>query len=109
MKTTLYEEGLIDAVALPGMIFSTDMPAKVDLHYKNDVDQITKIEIECPHEADLHSGEKICEHEDIPCTKNVGTSFEYLESKTVDGELHHIYEIRLSCLGQNNVHIYYED
>lgn len=109
MKTTLYEEGLIDAVALPGMIFSTDMPAKVDLHYKNDVDQITKIEIECPHEADLHSGEKTCEHEDIPCTKNVGTSFEYLESKTVDGELHHIYEIRLSCLGQNNVHIYYED
>ena len=109
MKTTLYEEGLIDAVAVPGMIFATDMPAKVDLHYKNSVDKIKEIKIECPHETNLHSGENTCDYEDTPCTKDEGTSFEYLETKTVDGELHHIYEIRLSCLGQNNVHIYYED
>ena len=40
-KTELYDEGIIDAVAVPGMTFAKDMPAKMYLHTKVDAKDIS--------------------------------------------------------------------
>ena len=48
MKSTLYEEGIVDAVAVPGMTFAKNMPAKMYLHTKYDAKDL-KVSVKCPH------------------------------------------------------------
>lgn len=107
MKTTLYNEGIIDAVAVPGMIFSKDMKAKFYLHTNLNQDQIENIEIECLHDNNPHEGNprtvsNLLEHD------GSGESCSFVETKTVNGEQYHIYDLSLSCLGANNVKITYD-
>ncbi|WP_420852197.1 DUF5695 domain-containing protein [Paenibacillus hamazuiensis] len=79
VSNRLYSEGLIDVTVVPGMIFATDMTAKVDLHTSKTINSITA---QYPAE----------------------TSITYLN--TVDTD-HKIYELKLSHLGHNNITVNY--
>jgi hypothetical protein len=107
MKKTLYNEGIIDAVAIPGMTFSVNMPAKMYLHTKLAKEDIN-FEVQCPHENGLHAGNPNTVSNSLPCTKNENTSINYVETKVVNGEQYHIYNISFSDLGQNNVIVKYD-
>ncbi|BBF45233.1 hypothetical protein lbkm_3995 [Lachnospiraceae bacterium KM106-2] len=107
MKKTLYEEGLIDAVAVPGMTFSKNMPAKMYLHTKVAKDDID-ISIQCPHEAKTHEGHKKTTANYLECKKtDENTKATYVATKMIDDEQYHIYDLKFADLGQNNVIIKY--
>ncbi|WP_052431015.1 DUF5695 domain-containing protein [Robinsoniella peoriensis] len=109
MKTKLYEEGIIDAVAVPSMAFSVNMPAKFYLHTSYGKDQIQDIQVNCSHDTGLYEGLQKSVSNKQECTKEEGTKVEYLETVTQDGEQYHIYNLQLSCLGANHVEITYDD
>ncbi|OOM70166.1 putative endo-beta-N-acetylglucosaminidase precursor [Clostridium puniceum] len=116
MRSQLYNSGIIDAVAVPGMVFSKDMPAKFYLHTKYDYDNsnatssnITKIEVKCPHETHLYEGLQNSISNKQPCTKSEGTNVSYDKTETVNGEKYHIFNLKLTDLGANNVLIHYLD
>lgn len=107
MKSTLYEEGIIDAVAVPGMTFAKNMPAKMYLHTSYDIDDID-VSIKCPHELGLHDGNPNTVCNMLTCKKNEdNTKAEYIETKIIDGEQYHIYELSFEDLGQNDVYVSY--
>lgn len=107
MKKTMYEEGLIDAVAVPGMTFAVNMPARMYLHTKAAKDDIT-FEVQCPHDTGLHSGNPRTISNNLPCSKETNTYIKYIETKILNGEQYHIYDIAFSDLGQNNVVVKYD-
>lgn len=109
MKTKLYKEGIIDAVAVPSMAFSVNMPAKFYLHTSYGKEQIQDIQVKCSHDTGLYEGLQKSVSNKQACTKEERTNVEYLESVTQDGEQYHIYNLQLSCLGANNVEITYGD
>ncbi|OCT13389.1 hypothetical protein A8709_17400 [Paenibacillus pectinilyticus] len=82
MQKKLYDTGLIDVVSIPGMIFPTDMTAKVDLHTSQTIDSL-----------------------DLP----TGATMTFLNKVTDpnDGSTHNIYSLSLSQLGPNNVTVHY--
>lgn len=107
MKTTLYNEGIIDAVAVPGMAYSINMPAKLYLHTKLPKDDIS-FEVKCPHETGLHEGNANTVCKNLECKKNSENTYvNYVETKEVGGEQYHIYNIGFGDLGQNNVIVHY--
>lgn len=79
VKDRLYSEGLIDVTVVPGMIFATDMTAKVDLHTSKTIKSVTA---QYPSE----------------------TSIKYLNTV---GKDHKIYELKLNHLGANNITVEY--
>ena len=79
MKQKLYDEGLIDVNVVPGMMFATNMTAKVDLHTSKTINSI-----------------------DLPS----GATMTY---KTTTGTDHKIYELTLTKLGQNNITLNYDN
>lgn len=79
VKDRLYSEGLVDVTAVPGMIFATDMTAKLDLRTSKN---ITSVTAQYPSE----------------------TTIKYLNTVAAD---HKIYELKLSHLGQNNITVNY--
>ncbi|MDO4563203.1 MAG: DUF5695 domain-containing protein [Clostridia bacterium] len=105
MKSTLYDEGIIDAVAVPGMAFPKDMPAKFYLHANADID-IDSVRVECVHDSNLYFGLSNSVNNNLPCEKGQKT-LSRAETKTIDGERYYIYELQLSCLGANNVVVDY--
>lgn len=109
MKSILYEEGIIDAVAVPGMAFSKNMPAKMYLHTIYDAEDIS-LSVKCPHELDLHQGNPntVCNMLDCQKTPD-NTKVSYLETKVIDGEQYHIYELSFADLGQNDISISYDN
>jgi len=109
MRSTLYEEDLVDMVAVPGFAYSVDMPGKIYLHTTAGKDDIT-IEIQCPHETNLHNyGSSSNIHSTMEHTKtNENTYAKYLETKTVDGEQYHIYELKFTEFGQHNLIVNYK-
>ncbi|MBB6690561.1 S-layer homology domain-containing protein [Cohnella xylanilytica] len=78
-KEKLYEEGLIDVSVVPGMIFATDMKAKFDLHTFKEIRSVT-----AQYPSD--------------------TTITYLGER---GEDHHVYELQLRKLGQNDITVEY--
>lgn len=109
LKSTLYKEGLIDAVAVPGMAYSVNMPGKMYLHTKLSKDDIS-FQIQCPHETGLHNGNSNTVSNNMQCTKNDSNTYvKYVETKIIDGEQYHIYDIKFSDLGQNNIIVKYGD
>lgn len=108
MKSTLYEEGIIDAVAVPGMTFSKNMPAKMYLHTIYDAEDIS-LRVKCPHELDLHEGNPNTVCNMLECKKTAGSQAVYLETKVLDGEQYHIYELSFEDLGQNDIYISYDN
>ena len=109
MRSTLYEEDLVDMVAVPGFAYSVDMPGKIYLHTTASKDDIT-IDIQCPHETNLHNyGSSSNIHSTMEHTKtNENTYAKYLETKTVDGEQYHIYELKFTEFGQHNLIVNYK-
>ncbi|WP_256757033.1 DUF5695 domain-containing protein [Cohnella sp. WQ 127256] len=79
VKDKLYSEGLVDVTAVPGMIFSTNMKAKIDLRTTK---TITSVTAQYPAE----------------------TTINFLN--TVTGG-HNIYELTLGHLGPNNITVNY--
>ncbi len=109
MKSILYKEGIIDAVAVPGMAYSVNMPGKMYLHTDIAAEDIS-FEIACPHETGLHEGNPNTVSNFMDCVKTeTGTYVKYAETKNVDGEQYHIYDIKFEDLGQNHVIVNYED
>lgn len=107
MKTELYDEGVIDAVAVPGMTFAKDMPAKMYLHTKVDAKDIS-FEYRCPHTNNLHQGTNTVSN-NLACERtDENTYAKYLETKEINGEQYHIYEIAFGDLGQNDIIVNYK-
>ncbi len=108
MKSALYDEGLIDAVAVPGMAFAKDMPAKMYLHTKYDPDELD-VEVKCPHELDLYEGKKNFVSSELEHTADDENTYaRYEKTVTIDGEKYHIYDLKFNELGQNNVVVSYD-
>lgn len=106
LKSILYREKILDAVAVPGMAYAIDMPGKLYLHTDISKDDIS-FEIKCPHEADFHKGSNTVKNL-LDCKKTADGSYvKYVETKTIDGEQYHIYDIKFEDLGQNNVIVNY--
>ena len=79
VKAKLYDEGLVDVTVVPGMIFATNMKAKIDLHtFKN----VTSVTAQYPSE----------------------TTITFLNTAPAD---HNIYELTLGHLGQNDLTVQY--
>lgn len=114
MRSILYKEGMIDAVATPGFQTAINMPTKLDLHYDDSKISDVSVDIQCVHENDpwdeehipdqqsgMVNNSKSIEHSDSDSAKLVNT-------KTVDGEKHHIYELNFGCIGNNSVRVNYK-
>ncbi len=114
MRSILYKEGVIDAVATPGFQTEINMPTKLDLHYDDSKISDVSVDIQCVHENDpwdeehipdqqsgMVNNSKSIEHSDSDSAKLVNT-------KTVDGEKHHIYELNSGCIGNNSVRVNYK-
>lgn len=108
MKEALYKEGLIDAVAVPGMTFAKSMPAKIYLHTKYSKDDI-KINIQCPHELALYDGKKNTVSTSMNHTKtDANTYAKYEKTVTKDGEQYLVYDLKFDELGQHNMNVTYD-
>lgn len=105
LKSTLYEKGVIDAVAVPSMAFATDMPAKVYLHANENV-KIKEVYGKCVHETLLYSTQKNMVNNNHECTGQA--EIKYLETVKYKNENYHVYDIKLNCLGANHVYVKYE-
>ena len=105
---------MIDAVATPGFQTAINMPTKLDLHYDDSKISDVSVDIQCVHENDpwdeehipdqqsgMVNNSKSIEHSDSDSAKLVNT-------KTVDGEKHHIYELNFGCIGNNSVRVNYK-
>lgn len=94
MRSILYKEGMIDAVATPGFQTAINMPTKLDLHYDDKQISDVSVDIQCVHENDpwdedhipdqqsgMVNDSKSIEHSDTDSAKLVNT-------KEVNGEKH---------------------
>ena len=59
MRSILYKEGMIDAVATPGFQTAINMPTKLDLHYDDSKISDVSVDIQCVHENDPWDEEHI--------------------------------------------------
>lgn len=109
MRTVLYNDEVMDITAVPSMAFSVNMPAKFYLHTNYSIGNIKNISIKCTHETNLYEDLEKSVSNKQECTKNVNTSVSFQETKIVDGEQYHIYNLSLSCLGVNHMVIDYTD
>ena len=108
MRSTLYEEDLVDMVAVPGFAYSVDMPGKIYLHTKVPQEKI-RIDIQCPHESGVYEDMGDNVYSVMEHTKtDENTYAKYLETKTVDGEQYHIYELKFTEFGHHNLIVNYE-
>lgn len=105
MKRALYDDGVVDAVAVPGFAYCEDMDARFYLHVRPDV-SIDSINIRCMHETRLYKNLRNCVSNDLLC-KNTQSHVDFVEEKTVGGERYLVYSLHLSCLGVNHVDIGY--
>lgn len=114
MRTELYKNGIIDAVAVPGMAFNKDMPAKFYLHtkyaYDNSAasDNITSVTVKDAYDISLYEGLQNSVSSKPPRPSEHG-SVSYDKTETIDGEQYHIFNLKLTCLGVNYVEIHYLD
>lgn len=81
MKQLIYSEGLVDVTVLPGMIVPTDMTTKMALRTQKKIVTIT---------AQYPSQTTITE-------------------ENISSDNHHIYQLKFSRLGQNNIIVNYGD
>ncbi len=104
LKSTLYKKGIIDAVAVPSMAFSTDMPARFYLHANEDV-EIKEVYGKCVHETLLYSTQENMVNNNHKCTGQA--EIEFAETVSYKDENYHIYDIKLNCLGANHIYVKY--
>ena len=120
LRSILYKSGMIDAVAVPGFQTAINMPAKLDLHYDDSLISDVEVDIQCVHENDPFDRNHIPTqssgrvnnsrtgrgtHDGNP---DYTESCKYVETKVVDGEQHHIYDLSFGCIGNNSVRVNYK-
>ncbi len=120
LHSILYKSGMIDAIAVPGFQTAINMDTQLDLHYDEEKIKDVSIDIQCVHENDPY------DEKHIPIQKeglvnnsrtgrgthngneNYSESCELKETKVVDGESHHIYNLKFGCIGNNSVRVNYK-
>ncbi|MDQ6417918.1 S-layer homology domain-containing protein [Paenibacillus sp. LHD-117] len=125
LRSILYRSGMIDAVALPGFQTAINMPAKLALHYDDSKIRVTSIDIRSVDENDPFDEAHIpnikpgSQRSQMVNNSRTGRglpdgnpgyteSYQFLETKLVDGEQHHIYSLQFGNLGNNSVRVDYE-
>ncbi|WP_168735571.1 DUF5695 domain-containing protein [Cohnella fermenti] len=125
LRSILYNSGMIDAVALPGFQTAINMPVKLDLHYDDSKIKNVSVQIQSVGENDPF------DEAHIPTIKSGQTraamvnntragggipggnpdyseSVQYVETKIINGEQHHIYSLTFDTLGNNSVRVDYQ-
>ena len=120
MRSILYKNGLIDAIAVPGFQTALNMDTRLDLHYDDSLIKVDSVDIQCVHENDPFDEAHTPEHRSGMVNNsrtgrglhdgNEGyeESVSFVETKTVDGEQHHIYDLHFGCIGNNSVRVEYK-
>ena len=120
MRSILYQNGLIDAIAVPGFQTALNMDTRLDLHYDDSLIKVDSVDIQCVHENDPFDEAHTPEHRSGMVNnsrtgrglhdRNEGyeESVSFVETKTVDGEQHHIYDLHFGCIGNNSVRVEYK-
>lgn len=119
LRSILYDSGMIDAVAVPGFQTALNMETKLDLHYNEDLIRNVTVDIQCVHENDPYDEAHIPTQVEGGVSNDRGgmgehgaagytESCQYVETKVVDGESHHIYDVQFGCIGNNSVCVSYE-
>lgn len=120
MRSILYQNGLIDAIAVPGFQTALNMDTRLDLHYDDSLIKVDSVDIQCVHENDPFDEAHTPEHRSGMVNNsrtgrglhdgNEGyeESVSFVETKTVDGEQHHIYDLHFGCIGNNSVRVEYK-
>lgn len=125
LRSILYRSGMIDAVAVPGFQTAINMPVKLDLHYDDRIIRVKSVEILSVYENDPFDEEHIpvikpgATREEMVNNSRGGRGLpggnpgyardvKYIGKKVVDGESHHIYELKFDTLGNNSVRVEYE-
>ncbi len=114
MRSLLYDAGMIDAIAVPGFQTALNMQTKLDLHYDDEKIKVDSVDIQCVHENDPFDEKHIPQQTSGlvsnsragECAANDSATF--VEKKTVDGENHHIYDVKFGCIGNNSVRVNYK-
>jgi len=107
MKSVLYDEGIVDAVAVPGMAYSVNMPGKLYLHTPVAANNIS-FTFQCPHETGLHAGNSNTVCNNMSHTKsNSNTYATFVKTVNYNGEQYHVYDLHFKELGQHNVYVNY--
>ena len=109
MRSTLYEEDMVDMVAVPGFAYSVNMPGKIYLHTKAAKEDI-RVSIECPHESNVYNYDSlgsnvysVMEH-----TKtDENTYAKYNKTVWADGEQYHVYDLKFTEFGHHNLIVTY--
>lgn len=120
LRSILYQNGMIDAVAVPGFQTALNMDTRLDLHYDETQIKDVTVDIQCVHENDPFDEAHTPEHRD-GMVNNARTgrglhdgnpayteSVEFVGAKDVDGETHHIYSLHFGCIGNNSVRVSYK-
>lgn len=125
LRSTLYKSGMIDAVALPGFQAAINMPVLLDLHYDDSLIDVQSIDIQSVNENDPFDAAH------IPTIKSGSTraqmvnnsragrgladgnpgyseDVQFVETKVVNGEQHHIYSLKFGNIGNNSVRVDYK-
>lgn len=120
MRSVLYNSGMIDAIAVPGFQTALNMPTKLDLHYDETKIKDVEVDIQCVHENDPFDEEHIPVQGDGLVNNSRGGQGEHgansgytesctlAETKVVDGESHHVYDLTFGCIGNNSVRVNYK-
>ena len=114
MRSIMYDAGMIDAVAVPSFQTAINMPTKLDLHYDDSKITDVEVDVQCVHENDPfdeahipeQTGGLVNNSRTGECAQN--DSATYVETKVVDGEQHHIYNLNFGCIGNNSVRVNYK-
>ncbi|HIT90654.1 MAG TPA: Ig-like domain-containing protein [Candidatus Merdenecus merdavium] len=120
MRSILYNAGLMDAIVMPSFQTAINMPTKLDLHYNDEIITDVTLDIQCVHENDPFDEEHIpMQGEGLVNNSRGGRgthdgnpdyneSVDFVETKTIDGEKHHIYDLTFGCIGNNSVRVDYK-
>ncbi|MGO4545407.1 S-layer homology domain-containing protein [Paenibacillus sp. 2TAB23] len=125
LRSILYQSGMVDAVAVPGFQTAINMPTKLALHYDDSKIKVTSIDIQSVHENDPYDEAHIPnikpgkQRGEMVNNSRTGRgladgnpgyteAYQFLETKVVDGEQHHIYSLQFDDLGNNSVRVEYE-
>ncbi len=120
LHSILYQSGMIDAIAVPSFQTAINMDTQLDLHYDETKISDVKVDIQCVHENDPYDEKHIPEQKE-GAVSNARTgrglhdgnegyeeSCELKETKVIDGESHHIYNLNFGCIGNNSVRVNYK-
>jgi hypothetical protein len=125
LRSNLYKSGMIDAVALPGFQAAINMPVKLDLHYDDSLIDVQSVEIQsvdendpfdAAHIPDIKAGQtrdKMVNNSragrGLPDgNPEYSESVQFVETKLVNGEQHHIYSLKFGNIGNNSVRVNYK-